>query len=352
MDFQPPFCPNPACKHHQRPAGEFFVRKGFYQPACRRMPVPRFKCRECRRGFSRQTFRHDYHDHRPDLNVRLLELMTSGVGLRQSGRQLKMGVSSVQRKARKIARTCQLLHGNLMRELPDGRTFVMDEEESYEQASIRTLTMPLVIEQTSRLVVAWTVGKTRRRAKAGTKRRRHQDREEQKHGPRKDQSRKCVKQVLEQLDRHLVGKRLVLRTDQKASYGVLARQLFGDRVRHETTPGRAPRTTFNPLFSINSTFAMSRDTCSRMRRKSWLVSKQGRYLELHMSAFVVYRNYVRTRFNHDQDGRTPAVFLDFLPRQLELEQVIAWRQDLGRSSIHPLDDTGSHMGSRYRGATG
>lgn len=347
MDFTPPFCPHPGCEHYCRPSVDFFVRKGFYQPACRAEPVPRFRCRSCRRGFSRQTFRHDYYDHRPDLNHRMFELMTSGVGLRQSARMLQMGASSAQRKARKIARTCRLLHGNLLVRLPDRLTFALDEEETFEHASIRTLTMPVLIEQSSWFVIASAVGSTRRLAKRGTERRRRQDREELKHGRRPDQSRECVKSVLQELDRRLDGQQLVLRSDEKASYAVLARQVFGDRVRHETTPGTAPRTSYNPLFAINTTLAMTRDNCSRLRRKSWLVTKKGCFLEMHMAAFLVYRNYVRRRFNRDKRGHTPAVHLKILPRQLELGQVVAWRQAFGSASIHPLDPRGSHLGSGF-----
>ena len=86
--FQPPFCPNRACPEHLRPRGRFFTRRGFYDPLCRAHRVPRFRCRSCGRGFSRQTFRADYRDHRPDLNAKLFLSMATGIGLRQTARNL------------------------------------------------------------------------------------------------------------------------------------------------------------------------------------------------------------------------------------------------------------------------
>ena len=75
--FQPPRCPNRACAAHARPDPGFCIRHGSYSPACRSAPVPRFRCKSCRRTFSRQTFRMDFADHRPDLNARLFTLPDS-----------------------------------------------------------------------------------------------------------------------------------------------------------------------------------------------------------------------------------------------------------------------------------
>ena len=84
--FTPPRCPNPGCPFHKKPIAKFFVRKGFYHPLCRKHPVPRFKCRCCELGFSRQTFRADYCDNKPDRNVLIFRLLNSGIGLRQTHR--------------------------------------------------------------------------------------------------------------------------------------------------------------------------------------------------------------------------------------------------------------------------
>lgn len=107
--FTPPYCPNIDCPAHD-PAhlapgsGEFYTRRGFYRPKCRTQPIPRFRCRTCGRGFSLQTFRYDYYDHKPHLNKRLFELIREGHGLRRSGRELSLSRRCTQLKARKISR--------------------------------------------------------------------------------------------------------------------------------------------------------------------------------------------------------------------------------------------------------
>ena len=192
MLFVPPRCPNPACDRHLNPTPGFFVRRGYYQPACRRERVPRFRCRTCNRGFSRQTFRQDYRDRRPADNAILFMLLASGVGLRQAGRVLKMNARSVQDKKCKMARMLALLHENLSQTLPKGSCFLLDEEETYEGASIRPLTMPVMIEKETWFVVATAVGSIRRLAPPGSARRVRQDWEE-RDGQRVIPCRRCPK---------------------------------------------------------------------------------------------------------------------------------------------------------------
>lgn len=334
--MEPPRCPNRACAYHADPVPKFFWRHGSYQPRCRSQPVPRFRCRGCRRGFSWQTFRHDRGDRRPECNEPLFSLLTSGVGLRQSGRLLGLRVSAVQKKLRKMGATCRLLHRNLLRALPPGRTFLLDEEETYEGASIRPLTMPVLIEGVTWFVIATAVGPIRRLAALGSDRRERQRADEGARGARRDRSLQCVRAVLRRLRRVVPEGPLLLRTDKKTSYAALIRSEFGARASHEVTSGEDPRTTQNPLFPINTTLAMSRDNCGRLRRKSWLVTKVRRCLQQQMHLFTAYRNYVRRRFNRDPKGDTPARLLGVVPRAMSPRELLGWRQDWRERSIHPM----------------
>lgn len=339
MDFHPPRCPYETCSQHTDPRARFWTRHGHYKPKCRRWPVPRFRCRTCLRTFSRQTFRHDYRDKRPHCNVSLFWSLIGSSGLRQAGRAFDLGVGAVQRKFRKIARTCRLLHRNLCTALPSGRTFLLDEEETYEKASIRPLTMPVVIEKETYFVVATMAGPIRRLAAPGTARRFRQERDEARHGPRRDRSRMCVGATLRALGGLLRGGELTLLTDEKASYRTLGAEVFGEAVHHVTTSSLMARREFNPLFPINLTLGMTRDNCGRLRRKSWLVTEKRRCLQLHLHMFTAYRNYVRRRHNDDRKDETPAALLGLLPRRLKVREVLAWRQDWGARSIHPIDCT-------------
>jgi hypothetical protein len=335
--FQPPRCPYRPCSQHLEPSPRFFCHHGFYHPKCRPQLVPRFRCRFCLRTFSRQTFRMDFRDHRPDLNSKLFQSLASGLGLRQSSRNLRLSPRCTELKFRKIARHLRRLNLNLRGPLPGNSSFQLDEFETYEgRRNTRPLSVPMLIETKSRFLV-WAESATiRPRGKMTAARNRAMLEDELRFGRRRDQSRWKLRRAFRRgadLARSL--SRILLETDKKASYLNLAIAAFGRaRLVHRSTSSKLARTIANPLFPINHTEAMARDLTGRLRRESWLVSKKRRYLDLGLQVFISYRNYVRRRFNFDE--LSPAARLGFVPRRLTETEVLSWRQDWAERSIHPL----------------
>ena len=339
--FEPPRCPYVRCSKHLEPTARFFRHHGHYQPLCRPHPVPRFRCKSCGRTFSRQTFRMDYRDHRPDLNARLFQTLASGVGLRQSSRNLRLSLRCTELKFRKIARHLRRLNLNLRTTLPAGSKFQLDELETYEgRRNGRPISVPIVIETESRYII-WAESATiRPRGKMTPSRRLAILADEARFGRRRDRSRRSVRRTLERAASLLRPEQIVLLdTDQKTSYVGLAKAVFGRRrLLHRRTSGKLPRTAANPLFPINHTEAVARDLTGRLRRQSWLASKKRRYLDLGLQLHMAYRNLVRRRFNADQES--PAELVGFAPRRISETEVLSWRQDWGQRSVHPLWEGG------------
>ena len=127
---------------------------------------------------------------------------------------------------------------------------------------------------------------------------------------------------------------MVLDTDEKSTYPGLARWAFGRRLEHRRYSSKLPRDTRNPLFPINLTNAMARDLNGRLRRRSWLVSKQRRFLDLQLQVFMAWRNFVRPRYNGEHE--TPAQLLRLVGRRMTPADLLSWRQDWGWYSSHPL----------------
>jgi len=342
--FQPPRCPYPRCSQHQRPEPGFFIRKGSYRPLCRAVPVPRFLCKGCGRTFSRQTFRADYRDHRPDLNVKLFLFLASGIGLRQSSRLLGLARRCTELKFRKIARHLRRLNLNLRGPLPPGSSLQFDELETYEgRRNTRPVSLAHMIERGSRYVIWAESAPIRPHGRMSAARLEAIEQDERRFGPRKDLSRRAIERTFRRaaaLVEHLPTVELV--TDEKVLYPPVAREVFGsERLAHQQVNSQLARGTWNPLFPINHSDAMARDTLGRLRRDSWLVSKKRRYLDLGMALWMAYRNYVRRRFNHDE--QSPAQMLGFVPRRMRPSELLSWRQDWGQESIHPLARDGASI---------
>ena len=247
--FRPPICPYRTCPEHVAPRPRFYIRSGYYHPDCRSHPVQRYRCKSCKRTFSRQTFRADFRDHRPHLNHRLVELVASGVGIRQSARILRLSPRCTELKLRKIGRHLRRLNANLHGPLPEGSRFHFDELETYEgQRNTRPLTVPVLIESMTRFIV-WAESATiRPRGRMTEKRIGQIARSEALHGPRRDNSRTACLRVLRR-GAAMCGELSLVRidTDEKQTYPGLIAGAFGDRpVEHETTSSKVPRDAKNP----------------------------------------------------------------------------------------------------------
>jgi len=337
--FQPPRCPYPDCPAHDHPdafASGFCWRNGQYRPRCRPTPVPRYKCRACRRSFSRQTFRADYCDNKPYLNAALFRLLASGMGLRQSARILNLSRRCTELKARKISRHLGRLNRNLTGPFAEGSRFMLDEMETFEgQRAVLPVTVPVLIEAKSLYVITSDVATIRPSGKMSTQRRRDIARAEARHGRREDRSRNALGRTMRRLRFLTRGIRVLeFASDKKQLYCRLLRQYFGERVVHLRVSSRQKRDQTNPLRHINLTNAMARDLNGRLRRESWLVSKARRYLRLQLYVFAAYRNFIRRRVN--RAPQTPAEQLGFLPRPATFEELLGWRQDWKERSVHPM----------------
>jgi transposase-like protein len=347
--FLPRCCPYRACSQHRNPTDGFWSRHGTYRPKCRSRPVQRFLCGSCRRTFSRQTFRMDYRDHRPDLNGPLFLLIASGIGIRQSSRNLGLSLKRTSLKLRKIARHIRRLNLSLRDSMEGDVSFHFDEIETYEgQRNTRPLSVPVLVESTSRYII-WSESATiRPRGKMTPKRLKAIASAQQRHGVRRDLSERAIKRTLSRAAAMARNARAItIETDEKSTYRRLAANAFGKRrLVHNRTNSKLVRATWNPLFAINHEEAVMRDLMGRLRQESWLVSKKRRYLDLALQVHMAYRNLVRRRFNFDEES--PAQLLGFVRRRLTPGEVLSWRQDWGERSIHPLSRSGACIGKVRR----
>ena len=348
--FQPPRCPNrhvpldtsdpdPALLHPTRLLPPPLSRPG-RSHASAAAPAAR--------GFSRQTFRADYRDHRPDLNRQASssQIATGHRPAPNSPQHRPLLQAPPDRKFRKLGRHLYRLNLNLRAPLPEGSVLVFDELETYEgRRNTRPLTLPVLIDKETRFVIWSESAPIRPRGSMPEARKRAIKADEQRFGPRRDRSRRAVRRTLRR-GAELTSKLEVveLHTDEKSSYPSAARRAFGSkRLVHRTTNSKLARGTWNPLFAINHTEAMARDLLGRLRRESWLVSKKGRFLDLAMQVWMAHRNFVRRRYNRDTES--PAQMLGFVDRRLRPEQLLSWRQDWRGESIHPLSRNETSVGT-------
>ena len=328
MNYTPPFCPRPECPSHG--SEEFrFRRSGYYTRICDKAMVPRFRCLICLRGFSRQTFRVNYRLHRPELDMRAAWCFVSKVTMRQSARFLGCRRETIELRLRRFGDQGWAFHADQLLKIASSGglegAFQLDELETYEgDRRLAPVTVPVLIHQVSQLTLDAQPGRIAARGNLTPHHEERKKRKEQEHGRRTSESASVVEHCLLTLKVVLkTSSESVLRTDEKRLYTALLRRL-SIPIQHEKTNSKEPRTTSNPLFAINHTFATMRDGVSRLVRRSWGVSKQRQRLKSHLDFYLAWRNYVRRRFNRDDANQSPAQVAGVMESAISMEDLLGW----------------------------
>lgn len=325
--FSPSFCPHSACPSRAQAARFFFHRDGSFPRLVDGRRVQRFRCRVCRRRFSAQSFRLDYRQQKPRINVPLLGYFVSKVTHRQAARLLRIDRKTVHQRLRLFGPALRSLHeAFLQRAVQNGGlfgVFSMDELETFEHnRRLKPLTMPVLIHRPTRFILHLEVGQLP--ARGGLKERDLAKKAAQ--GPRRSESSLVVRRCLEQLKQvHDPGELLQMVMDQKRSYKPEVRTLFGNRIAALVTESsKRARNTSNPLFPINHTLASLRDGVSRLVRRTWATTKHRAELRHHAWIYAAWKNYSRSLSNRLRRV-SPAMMLGLTDHKLSTADLLRWR---------------------------
>lgn len=326
MRFEPPRCPYSACPSSRHGAPFPWSRRGSFPRKCDGRRVQRFECGTCGRRFSVQSFRLDYRLRSPGLNAALLAHFVSKVTHRQSARLLRVSRKTVLHRVRLLGAHCREFHRVRLECASLAGTFVLDELETFEtDRRLQPVTMPVLVHWPSLLIVHQVAAPLPARGRLRPADQRRKLALERLRGPRKSGSSAAVVACCEVLRNCLrPGGRARVRTDRKATYRAILRDVFGARAIHECTSGSLRRNHANPLFAVNHTFAMVRDGVSRLVRRTWANAKLRERLAEHTWIWVAWRNYVRGVTNV-ATRTTPAMAAGILCRQLDVPDLVRWQ---------------------------
>ena len=353
-EFRPPHCPWSECPDHlvDPPRRYRFVRNGSYTRKCDRRRVPRFRCRRCRRGFSRQTFSVTYCMKRPELLDTVANWMVSGAALRPIARAYNgthphkpCHPSTVVRIARRIGSQAALLLEECRRQLPRiAEPIVFDHFETFVGMQENALGVLTPVGRRSwytyGLEPAW-----HRRATAGSRRR-------PRVGSSPGQYRRSVARMLTGLvERMPAGQTLRLISDDHGEYPkAIAAARGRAQITHAAFPnpperGRgqqrsaAARVRDRELFAVDLEHMWIRHVCADHRRESIAFCRRGEAAIERLAAFAVWRNLIQGVSERRNDPTTPAMKLGLTERPWTWRDVLARRRWPGRVGVGPTTET-------------
>jgi len=276
-------CPN--CRH-----GERVVKKGFYQRPSDGKRIQRYLCRCCSKQFSDQIRSIDYRHRKRSINHMAFLMLCKGVSQRGAAFMLNVKPETIARRVVRFGLVAEAHLAAYRASRPQATAVMFDEMESFEHTKCKPLTIPIAVEAKTRKILALKVGQIAAKGPLAAISRK-------KYGPRPCERSACLDRVLTDIQ-SCVAPDAMITTDRSHHYPAKVKHFFPE-AQHATVRGRRgcvvgqgelKRGGFDPLFSLNHTYAMIRDNIKRLTRRTWCTTKRRDRLELLIYLYAYFHN--------------------------------------------------------------
>ncbi len=284
----------PYCIQNYGPKEDKVIRKGYFFRACDSRHIARFRCRNCGRHFSRSTLSPKFRQHKRRENTPLFDLLTSGVSMRRSSTLLRINRKTVTRKKKFLATQARVELIELIQKLyPEGSGATdvqFDDMESFHHTKLKPLSIPLVVENNTRIILGFGVCAMPAKGLNAVK-------SIKKYGYRPDDRAPMWRKIFKRL-RPYIDQSAAFHSDKNPIYPLALRKHFPNaeytrsRSRRACVVGQGELKSggFDPLFSLNHTAAMLRANINRLFRKTWCTTKRPEALYDHISLYAARHN--------------------------------------------------------------
>jgi len=299
------------------------VRAGFFARRAAPQRIQRYRCVDCGRYFSEQTFRVTYWLKCPDLLVETFHALTHCTGFRQLTRKHGCSPQTVLRHALRLGRHCQLFHERLRPRGELTEPVDLDGFRTFERSQYHPSEFHHVVGQRSHFAHGFTHSELRRSGSMTQGQRARRAALEREHG--RPDPRSVERQVARVLGIVTAGvSEAELHTDDNPAYVRALKRLQGLAIAHHTISSRAARTSRNPLFAINLLDLLTRHSCANHKRETIAFSKSVASAIARMWVFLVWRNYTKW-FSERRRAGTPAMRAGVCTHRVSVRQLLRER---------------------------
>lgn len=279
-----PVCPDKTSK---------IVKNGYFTRKSDSKTISRYKCVTCKKRFSAAIFSDCYNQNKRRVNVMLRKSFSSNLSMRRCAIIFKISRTTVARKFKFLAMQARKNQEKYL----STKTFTniqFDDLETFEHTNCKPITVCMAVEFETRKIIGFSVAPIAAKgllAKVSVK----------KYGKRRDYSRRERAKFFKKLTKS-VSPYAVISSDKHPYYPELIQKNFPlcEYKTYKgvksclTAQGELKKTFFDPLFSINHTFAMLRANMNRLIRKTWCTTKNISALKDHLDLYVDFHNQVLT----------------------------------------------------------
>ena len=283
-------CPEINCNSHTK--NKLVIKDGIFKRKNDSRLIQRFRCKTCSKRFSKSTHTLEYRQKKRRVNYMLYNLLSSGNSMRRCSIVLKINYKTVLKKVDYLARKSRRRQEKFMKALESSRVEKMqfDDLITLEHTKMKPLSVSLAVDKERRYILGAEVSRIPafgHLAKRSVK----------KYGYRENQHVAGLNRLFRKIQK-TVSSDALIESDEHKTYPNLVHHYFHTCEYKRYKGGRScvagqgelKRKAFDPLFTLNHTCAMMRDSINRLIRKSWCTTKKVEMLQNHIDIFICFYN--------------------------------------------------------------
>ncbi|WP_419173405.1 transposase [Halobacteriovorax sp.] len=281
-------CPEKTCK-----SPSLIIKDGSFYRRDDSKKIQRYRCKNCGKRFSRATLSDQYrHRRRRDL-LMIEHLLCSKTSMRRIAKVLRIDRKTVAKRMEILEKRALRKHQNLMMHLKEKKVIHLqfDDMITHEHTKMKPLSISLAVDKDRRLILGAKVSQIPAFGHLAKK-------SKKKYGYRQSFLEVGLTQLFESIY-EVIDENAIVQSDMHKLYPkyVLKYLPSCDYKRYEggrscvAGQGELKKKGFDPLFILNHTCAMLRDSINRLVRKTWCSTKCPQKLQQHLNIFITYYNY-------------------------------------------------------------
>lgn len=303
MCIKCPYCPRQDIEASENQIS--VVRNGHFRRKNLSTPIQRFYCRKCKKSFSDATNEFYYWQKKRDIYWSIFSLLSGGFSQRRTAFFLNINRKTLVRKFIQIGKLSLHALSIFNTKFDKVSSLEFDDLETFEHSKCKPLSCTIAVESETRRILAFRVAQMPAKGlltHLALK----------KYGPRADHRAEKRRCLFKELQGFLVPGAKI-KSDQNPHYTNDVKEFFPESY-HDTFKGRRGCVVgqgelkaggFDPLFTLNHTYAMFRANINRLFRRTWCTTKLPERLNYHLAIYSVYHNLVLLNLNPPKKELNP-----------------------------------------------
>ncbi len=285
-------CPEKNCNANTK--NKLVIKDGTYKRSSDSRFIQRYKCKVCLKRFSRSTGTLEYRQKKRRVNYHLYKLLCSGNSLRRSSMLLGINYKTALKKVEYLGTKARLKNKMFLIHLKNSpvKNMQFDDLITIEHTKMKPLSVSLAVDKDRRFILGAEVSRIPASGHLAKKSRK-------KYGKRENNHIKGLHKLFVKI-KDAIDEKCLIESDEHKIYPILVNQFFKNSEYKRYQGGRSciagqgelKRKLFDPLFTLNHSCAMLRDSINRLIRKTWCTTKKVKNLQNHIDIFISFYNLI------------------------------------------------------------